>query len=57
MALCGEGLRKKRQEHKPLELPELRLKQLPPDWTPDAAVSLLDLLRRRFGTLGRDQPL
>jgi len=41
----------------PLQLPELQLNHLPPDWTPDAAVSLLDLLRRRFGTLGRDQPL
>ena len=42
---------------RPLELPELQLHHLPPDWTPDAAVSLLDLLLRRFGTLGRDQPL
>ncbi len=41
---------------RPLELPELQLNHLPPDGTPDAAVSLLDLLRRRFGTLGRDQP-
>ncbi len=41
---------------RPLEPPELQLKHLPPDWTPDAAVSLLDLLRRRFGTLGGDQP-
>ena len=37
--------------------PELQLHHLPPDWKPDVAVSLLDLLRRRFGTLGRDQPL
>ncbi len=40
----------------PVELPDLRLSQLPPDWIPDEE-SLLDLLRRRFGTLGGDQPL
>ncbi len=40
----------------PLELPELQLKHLPPDWTLGEE-SLLDLLRRRFGTLGGDQPL
>ncbi len=41
---------------RPLQLPELQLHHLPPDWTPSCEVSLLDLLRRRFGTLGRDQP-
>ena len=41
---------------RPVELPELRLKHLPPDWTLGEE-SLLDLLRRRFGTLGGDQPL
>ncbi len=40
----------------PLELPNLQLKCLPPNWTLGEE-SLLDLLRRRFGTLGGDQPL
>ena len=37
-------------------IPNLQLKHLPPDWTLGEE-SLLDLLRRRFGTLGGDQPL
>ena len=41
---------------RPLELPDLRLNHLPPDRTPCEA-SLLDLLRRRFGMLGGDEPL
>ncbi len=40
---------------RPLELPEIRLHHLPPDRTPSEA-SLLDLLRRRFGILGSDEP-
>ncbi len=39
----------------PLELPDIRLHNRPPDrWPADA--SLLDLLRRRFGILGNDEP-
>ncbi len=41
---------------RPLELPDIRLNNLPPDRTP-ANASLLDLLRRRFGILGNDEPL
>ncbi len=41
---------------RPVELPELQLSNPPPDPTPSAA-SLLDLLRRRFGILGSDEPL
>ncbi len=41
---------------RPVELPELRLGNPPPDRMPSAA-SLLDLLRRRFGILGSDEPL
>ncbi len=41
---------------RPLELPEIRLNNRPPERTP-AATSLLDLLRRRFGILGSDEPL
>ncbi len=40
---------------RPVELPEIRLHHLPPDPTPTEA-SLLDLLRRRFGILGSDEP-
>ena len=36
-----------------VELPDIRLNNLPPD---RAAASLLDLLRRRFGMLGSDEP-
>ena len=41
---------------RPLELPDIRLNNRPPKQTP-AATSLLDLLRRRFGILGSDEPL
>jgi hypothetical protein len=41
---------------RPLELPDIRLNNRPPERTP-AATSLLDLLRRRFGILGNDEPL
>ena len=41
---------------RPLELPDIRLNNPPPERTP-AATSLLDLLRRRFGILGNDEPL
>ena len=41
---------------RPLELPDIRLNNRPPERTP-AATSLLDLLRRRFGILGSDEPL
>ncbi len=40
----------------PLELPEIRLHNRPPDRKP-ADARLLDLLRRRFGILGNDEPL
>ncbi len=39
----------------PLELPEIRLHNRSPDRTPCDA-RLLDLLRRRFGILGNDEP-
>ena len=39
-----------------LERPDIRLNNPPPDRTP-ANASLLDLLRRRFGILGSDEPL
>ncbi len=38
-----------------VELPELRLHIPPPDRTP-SETSLLDLLRRRFGILGSNEP-
>ncbi len=41
---------------RPVELPELRLGNPPPDPTP-SETSLLDLLRRQFGILGSDEPL
>ena len=41
---------------RPLELPDIRLNNLPPDRRP-ADASLLDLLRRRFGILGNDELL
>ncbi len=40
----------------PLKLPDIRLPNRPPDRRPVDA-SLLDLLRRRFGILGSDEPL
>ncbi len=40
----------------PLELPKIRLHNRPSDRRP-ADASLLDLLRRRFGILGNDEPL
>ncbi len=41
---------------RPLELPDIRLHNRPPDRRP-ADARLLDLLRRRFGILGNDEPL
>ncbi len=41
---------------RPLELPDIRLDNRPPAPRPSHA-SLLDLLRRRFGILGSDEPL
>ena len=40
----------------PLELPEIRLPNRPPERRPVDA-RLLDILRRRFGILGNDEPL
>ncbi len=41
---------------RPVKLPKLQLGNPPPDRTPPET-SLLDLLRRRFGILGGDEPL
>ena len=41
---------------RPVELPELPQSHPPPDPTP-TETSVLDLLRRRFGILGSDEPL
>ncbi len=41
---------------RPPKLPQIRLNNLPPERMPSNA-SLLDLLRRRFGILGGDEPL
>ena len=40
-----------------VDLPEIRLNNRPPEQTAAGAASLLDLLRRRFGILGGDEPL